>query len=325
MSVYRDKTTGGLIFDFDRYIEGQRIRARRRLPRAWSRATADAYDRKESARLYASARGVSTQQDHGIEDAVAYYLTHRLPQLKHARNVATELALLYPYYRGRSMRDLAEVSREILNMPVKISEKRKNLAPATIKNRIRYLTAACRYAWKYGGMGDSDPAARVVVPTVRNESRVYLDRRQMLILARLVQQRQVRAAIRIAFYSGMRFSEIERAQVVGNAFVLDDSKNSDSRIIPIHVKIRSAALVPRAPYHVVRYHVAKARDAMGLPKVTFHKLRHSAASAMLNRGVQLRTIGMVLGHRSIQSTNRYSHLEVEQARLALGKIGSKVA
>src|SRR3546814_20355662 len=36
-----------------------RVRARSRLPKAWTRTEADTYDRKESARLYAVATGVA--------------------------------------------------------------------------------------------------------------------------------------------------------------------------------------------------------------------------------------------------------------------------
>ncbi len=57
----------------------------------------------------------------------------------------------------------------------------------------------------------------------------------------------------------------------------------------------------------------------------FHDLRHSAASQMINAGVDLYTVGAVLGHRSASSTKRYSHLATDSLRVALDKIGRKVA
>lgn len=39
-----------------------------------------------------------------------------------------------------------------------------------------------------------------------------------------------------------------------------------------------------------------------------HDLRHSAASFMVNGGIDLFAVGKVLGHASVQSTQRYSHL-----------------
>jgi integrase len=51
-----------------------------------------------------------------------------------------------------------------------------------------------------------------------------------------------------------------------------------------------------------------ARNAAGLPDLRIHDLRHSAASFMVNSGVDLFAVGKVLGHASYQSTQRYSHL-----------------
>jgi len=52
-----------------------------------------------------------------------------------------------------------------------------------------------------------------------------------------------------------------------------------------------------------------ARDAAGLPGLRIHDLRHSAASFMVNSGVDLFAVGKVLGHANVASTARYSHLQ----------------
>jgi integrase len=51
-----------------------------------------------------------------------------------------------------------------------------------------------------------------------------------------------------------------------------------------------------------------ARRAAGLRDLRIHDLRHSAASFMINGGVDLYAVGRVLGHADHQSTMRYSHL-----------------
>lgn len=45
-----------------------------------------------------------------------------------------------------------------------------------------------------------------------------------------------------------------------------------------------------------------------MPDLRVHDLRHSAASFMVNGGVDLFAVGKVLGHASYQSTQRYAHL-----------------
>jgi integrase len=232
------------------------------------------------------------------------------------RNVATELAQTAWAWNGRPLSAMPDVSKAI-------QLRAGELSPATIKNRIAYLRAAVRYAWKHYGLGDTDPGARVTVPTVRNERHVYLDRAQMLALARACEHRPTRALIRIGFYSGMRYGEVIRAEVVDGRFLLRDTKNGDPRIIPIHPRIRCCLSVPKTSRFTMDYWFGKARTAAGMPYVRFHDLRHSAASALINAGVDLYTVGTVLGHRSAASTKRYAHLATERQEAAILKIGRR--
>ena len=57
--------------------------------------------------------------------------------------------------------------------------------------------------------------------------------------------------------------------------------------------------------------------------VRLHDLRHSAASEMVNEGVDLYTVGVVLGHKDPRSTARYSHHRADTLAAAVGKIGRK--
>jgi len=51
-----------------------------------------------------------------------------------------------------------------------------------------------------------------------------------------------------------------------------------------------------------------ARDAAGLADVRIHDLRHTFASLLVNQGVSLYEVQTLLGHSSIQMTQRYAHL-----------------
>lgn len=320
MSIHRDKARGCYVFEFDRVIEGKRIRARKLLPKTWTGAQADTYDRQESARLYALATRVE-RPAYGIEDAVTIYLKERVQKLKSRDNIIGELAQMYWAYKGRPMSHLPDVCKEYSAKATKGDGT--PLAPATVRNRIRYLTSACRYAWKHHGMSEHDPAARVIVPTVKNERRHFIDRRQMLTLARACRCRSTRAAIRIAFYSGMRMGEIIKATRTAEAFLLDDTKNGEPRHVPVHPRIRVCLKVKMRDQSKMSRHFREAREAVGMQWLHFHDLRHSAASEMINAGVDLYTVGAVLGHKSATSTKRYAHLATDSIKQALAHIGRK--
>ena len=50
----------------------------------------------------------------------------------------------------------------------------------------------------------------------------------------------------------------------------------------------------------------------------WHDLRHSCASYLVRQGVDIRLIAELLGHKSLQMSFRYSHLDKEHLKAAIG-------
>lgn len=312
-------------YEFDRYIQGRRHRLSRLLPKGWSQAQADAYDRAESARLYAVACGVQQQTEPLIEQAVALYLADKTG-LKSYKSTAEHLGAIAWAYAGQPMSALPDVARAVIANPAGARDG-TIISPATVRNRLACLKAACRWSWRAHGLTAVDPTTRMLLPAVRNERQVYVQRAGMLKAARACANRDARIAIRVAFYTGMRLGELLSVSVEDGLLVLHDTKNGDRRAIPAHPRIRCLLrfLPLTAKKHTMQVAWMRARDAAGLGDVHFHDLRHSAASEMVNNGVDLYTVGAVLGHRDQRSTARYSHLTAGVLSAAVGKIGKRRA
>jgi hypothetical protein len=148
-----------------------------------------------------------------------------------------ELYRFAPVYAGRYLDELPEIAQEYYQT------EKAFLAPATIRNRLAYLRAGCRYAFKFHKLCAHDPAERMQLLAVNNERHFYSDRKQVLQIARLIKSRSARAAVLIAFYSDMRLGEVLRCVVKDGAFVLHDTKNGERRLCQF---ITASSVIPSA-------------------------------------------------------------------------------
>lgn len=318
MPIYYDKARKRWRYEFDRIVGGRRQRTTKLLPTTWSRKDAEAYVHEQDGKLYAVATG-AVKPRRLISESVGLYLKQHAPMLKSGDIIRRELAACADAYMGRHVDELAEVARAYA------ADQAEALQPATIKNRMAYLRAACRWAWKHHGIGDHDPAERMTLPRVRNERHVYIDRGDMLRIARIMTNYEARAAALVAFYSGMRLGEVLRAEATERGWLLEDTKNGERRLVPIHPKVAHLARrwPPSCSPRTAHKRFTAAAKSLGFDNLRFHDLRHSAASEMVNAGVDLYAVGAVLGHKAPASTKRYAHLANDTLSKALGKIGRK--
>lgn len=72
---------------------------------------------------------------------------------------------------------------------------------------------------------------------------------------------------------------------------------------------RGGALSPR----LIQLKLERMRADLGLPKsATPHALRHAFATDLLNRGADLRSLQILLGHESISSTTKYAEVAMDR-------------
>lgn len=195
--------------------------------------------------------------------------------------------------------------------------------------RILYLTL---YGWDRADFRVPRPRRGQAHPRVPS-------REQILEMADRTNNRKHRAAILMLYAAGLRVSEL-RAANVGDVdldrcvFHVRQGKGAKDRITllsasqhadlcwlmkgqpftaPLFRSERGGRWSTRSIQRVV---AAAARRAGIETKVTPHTLRHAFATHLLESGTSLRVIQELLGHPSIETTTRYTHM-ADPARFAV--------
>jgi len=150
------------------------------------------------------------------------------------------------------------------------------------------------------------------------------------------------AAIRLLVFTGARLREILGARwswydAGRGCIFLPDSKTGKKTII-LNAAAQEviegldrvgdfiiASEDPAKPRSDLNRPWAAVRRRAGLEDVRIHDLRHSFASVGVGASWGLPIVGKLLGHASVQSTARYSHLEMDPLRRASDRIGNQLA
>lgn len=214
-----------------------------------------------------------------------------------------------------------------------LAEKRASgLAPATVE-KIRVIfgrSFELALRWDMPGV-TRNPVRGIKRPPINNARERFLTPAEAKRLQATVansRNKQLKYIVGLLLLTGARVSELLHAEwrhidLERRAWLIPTSKTGKARHVPLsQAAIDVIEQLPRfdrvpyllpnpasgKPYTDIKHPWDTARREAGLDDLRIHDLRHSAASFMINSGVDLFAVGRILGHASYQSTQRYSHL-----------------
>ena len=102
----------------------------------------------------------------------------------------------------------------------------------------------------------------------------------------------------------------ERAEILKRTHLPPGKGESDANL-PLFVTRTGRPLRREALWELVKKYTRR----VGAPeKISPHSLRHSFATHLLSGGADIRVVQELLGHASIQTTQRYTHVDFERMR-----------
>lgn len=243
---------------------------------------------------------------------------------------------ILPFFSGKNLKKITR--EDVLSFADSIRHTRGNCTKC-----LRLLSVAFNQAELWGYREAHTNPCRGVPKFADRKMERFLRHEELVRLEEVLKLQEQSskssfytiAAIRMLLYTGCREGEIltlrwENVHLKERYLYLEDSKVG-VRTVALNEKsyeiLNGLLREPSNPYvfcgknpgHPLKeikttWH--KVRTLAGIPDVRIHDLRHSFASFALKQGVDLYTVSKLLGHKNIQTTTRYAHLELDHLKKA---------
>ena len=223
---------------------------------------------------------------------------------------------------ARALAAWRSFSRFCLGRGIITQDPTRGLPSPRLPRPLPRTLAARELSAALDAMAAGDPAAvrdRALLELayssgLRLSELVGLNRGDVSLEERLLRVRGKGRSERVVPMGAVARSALERYLAAPDrAWRSSTSEPRGRRDEPVFLNPSGKRLSGRTVQRVVRRRLARAAGGLG---VTPHALRHSFASHLLDRGADLRAIQELLGHRSLKTTQVYTHVSTSRLRKA---------
>jgi len=216
----------------------------------------------------------------------------------------------------------------------KISKRKRS--PASRNRMLACISALMNYARDRDDI-DLNPAKDIKSIAEDNNKTRYLSDTERVALLKACKNsswEKLHCLVALALMTGARKSELlglkwSDIDFTARTASLATTKNGSPRVLPLpdaaiaELKpfrgighVFGSTRRPGQPFEMKKPWYAALKEAE-IEDFRFHDLRHSTATYLFKAGHDLAMIAKVLGHKSLQTTMRYTHNDVEDKREAV--------
>jgi integrase len=235
---------------------------------------------------------------------------------------------LLPSLGGKDLREITSSHVEAIKTRLREAGK----SPKTINNILTVLRS-CLNAARKEKVVDDVPQFKLVKRVTPPFDFLTFDETTRVLTAptpelwHTVVLCALRTGMRRGELRGLQWSDVNlaaRTITIRHALVegvLGSPKNDKTRVVPIAHDLEAALLAHRrgdryvftvngAPLGDHRMYLALDRlcRTAGVRRIGWHTLRHTFASHLVMHGVPIRHVQVLMGHASVEMTERYAHL-----------------
>jgi integrase/recombinase XerC len=291
--------------------------------------------------------GDAYELERTVERFVAHLAGERRSSAHTSAAYASDLAQLVEFAKERrpGLRTARDV--DVLLLRGWLGQLARTHAPASIARKIAAVRALFRWLVRHGEVAES-PASLLALPKVRRPLPTFLNVDAAAEVVETPEEGSAeglrdRALLETLYGSGLRVSELcgldlDRVDLDGGS-VRVVGKGDKERVVPLGGKAiealrawlarRGELVTDRTEAGDVRAVFLSARGrrlgvrrvqtlvhqygALGAGRADLHPhaLRHTCATHLLDGGADLRAIQTMLGHASLSTTQRYTHVSVD--------------